>query len=208
MFAASGFGVARSTDGGATWTDSFPSLGIDERVWHVVVGRQEGNQRRVYAVGSRVWYSLDAGLTWWNYPQSILLGARRRMVQAKAHVSVAVHPANPAVVYLVVICMEKAKRKVQPHRMTDDLGREAMAMIRGDGGAHQSSMPHENLRLHLRRSPDNSVGCDRGSDWQLINASKLRILLRLTSARNLPSRIFFRVTAFSFQLRRLKPPDR
>lgn len=33
--------------------------------------------------------------------------------------------------------------------MTDDLGREAMKMIRRAGGGHQSNMPHENLRMQL-----------------------------------------------------------
>lgn len=101
MFAAGGFGVARSLDGGANWTDSFPSLPLNDRVWHVVVGRQEENQRRVYGVGSHVWYSLDAGLNWLEDPQAISLGAPADGAGESSR-SMAVHPGNPAIVYIVV----------------------------------------------------------------------------------------------------------
>src|SRR5262245_55251278 len=51
--------------------------------------------------------------------------------------------------HLFNIAEAEREAEVQPHGMTDDLGREAMTMVRRDGGAHQSSMPHENLRLHV-----------------------------------------------------------
>ena len=35
--------------------------------------------------------------------------------------------------------------------MTPHLGRESMTKVRSDRAAHPSSMPHENLRLYLRR---------------------------------------------------------
>jgi hypothetical protein len=51
--------------------------------------------------------------------------------------------------HLFNIAEAQGEAEVQPNGMTDDLGRESMTMVRRDGGAHQSSMPHENLRLHL-----------------------------------------------------------
>src|SRR5438034_8644363 len=52
--------------------------------------------------------------------------------------------------HLFNIAEAQGEAEVQPDGMTDDLGREAMTMVRRDGCAHRASMPHEHLRLHLR----------------------------------------------------------
>jgi photosystem II stability/assembly factor-like uncharacterized protein len=99
VFAAGGFAVARSTDGGLTWTDSGPPQGPSERVWYVAAGRREGNRRRVYAVGSRVWFSRDGGLTWRVDPQDLSLGAPADGPGQSSR-SLSVHPSRPRRLYL------------------------------------------------------------------------------------------------------------
>ena len=64
MFAAGGFGVGISNDGGISWANKIPQQNPSDRVWYIVVGPQEGTVRRVYAVGTHVWYSRDGGNTW------------------------------------------------------------------------------------------------------------------------------------------------
>jgi photosystem II stability/assembly factor-like uncharacterized protein len=66
MFAGGQYAVGVSTDGGLTWTERYPQVGQD--VWYVVCGPQTGLVRRVYAVGSQVWYSSDGGVTWAKDP--------------------------------------------------------------------------------------------------------------------------------------------
>jgi hypothetical protein len=99
MFAAGGFAVARSTDGGATWTDSFPTQAFGDRVWHVVAGRRQRNRRRVYAVGSRVWYSLNGGVTWREDPQPLEVGFPTDGSGPSCR-TLAIHPRDPRVIYL------------------------------------------------------------------------------------------------------------
>jgi photosystem II stability/assembly factor-like uncharacterized protein len=62
-FAAHGFALARSLDGGVTWRTIRPQT-AGESVWFVAVASLGGAVRRVYAAGSRIWHSHDAGATW------------------------------------------------------------------------------------------------------------------------------------------------
>ncbi|MGS0527950.1 hypothetical protein ACU8V7_24955 [Zobellia nedashkovskayae] len=64
IFAAGELSVGISTDAGDTWTESTPSNFGSGRIRYVEVGPQEGNGRRIYAVGSRIWYSVDGANTW------------------------------------------------------------------------------------------------------------------------------------------------
>jgi len=61
VYAAMGFQVGISQDGGATWAVQFLSP-----AWHIAVGPLEANDvRRVYAAGfSTIWYSSNGGNTW------------------------------------------------------------------------------------------------------------------------------------------------
>jgi hypothetical protein len=45
----------------------------------------------------------------------------------------------------------QGEAKIQPNAMIDDLGREAMTMIKRVGGAHQCSMPHAQPDLIYRQ---------------------------------------------------------
>lgn len=51
VYAAGGFAIAVSADGGVTWAKRRPPFDQGEDVWHVPVGPALGSSRRVYAVG-------------------------------------------------------------------------------------------------------------------------------------------------------------
>jgi photosystem II stability/assembly factor-like uncharacterized protein len=99
IFCAGGFAVARSTDGGLTWTDLFPQQIIGDNVWYVTVGPRQGSGRRVYAAGSRVWSSRDGGNTWQADTQPIRLGECGDGPGPSAR-SIGIHPADPRVLYV------------------------------------------------------------------------------------------------------------
>ena len=78
VFCAGGFSLARSIDGGLTWTNLMPQQSAGERVWYVAIARRQGRFRRVYAVGSRVWVSINGGNSWRTDPQPLVSGAAGR----------------------------------------------------------------------------------------------------------------------------------
>ena len=92
VFAAGEFAVARSTDGGVTWTESVPEPDPSRNIGHVVAGPQNAQRGRVYAVGSRVWYSLDGGVTWHLDP--IAPGARACDRRRRRELARSRHPSD------------------------------------------------------------------------------------------------------------------
>jgi hypothetical protein len=103
VFCAGGFSLARSTDGGLTWTNLMPQQNAGERVWYVVVARRQGAFRRVYAVGSRVWVSINGGNTWRTDPQPLALGQQGGAPgdgPGFGARSIAIHPTRPGVLYV------------------------------------------------------------------------------------------------------------
>ena len=101
VFAAGGASIARSTDGGASWTEIPVPQPSNQRVFHVSAGLREGRNRRVYAIGDSVWFSRDAGLTWAQDPVPLSRGFPTDGAGNSAQV-LAVHPTNPAVVYVIL----------------------------------------------------------------------------------------------------------
>ena len=101
VFAAGGFSLARSLDGGVTWSTVALPLMPGERVWYVVVAKKTGAgaPRRVYAVGSRVWRSSNGGTSWQTDPQPITLDAQGECCGAGAR-SIGVHPDDPRVLFV------------------------------------------------------------------------------------------------------------
>ncbi len=102
VFAAGGLAVARSLDGGLTWTESVPQQDPDnERVWYVAVARRTvlGGRRRVYAAGSHIWFSLDEGLTWRQDPQPLSLGPPADG-SGQSSRSLSIHPGDPTLLYV------------------------------------------------------------------------------------------------------------
>ncbi len=99
LFCAGGFSLARSTDGGLTWTDLVPQRQASERVWYVAVARRQGRFRRVYAVGSRVWNSINGGRSWRVDPQNLSLGPRGDG-PGPASRSIGIHPGDPRVLFI------------------------------------------------------------------------------------------------------------
>ena len=99
IFAAGEFAIARSTDGGVTWTESFPEPDTTRNVAHVVAGRRNARMAKVYAVGSRVWYSIDSGATWQLDPVALSLGLATDGAGASAR-ALAIHPTNPNIIYI------------------------------------------------------------------------------------------------------------
>ena len=99
MFAAGGLSLARSEDAGITWTDVFPQSTPGQRVWYVVCGPSADGGRRMYAVGSRVWVSLDGGLTWAQDPVALSVGPPSDTLGPCAR-SVGLDVTDPTTVYL------------------------------------------------------------------------------------------------------------
>jgi hypothetical protein len=103
VFCAGGLFLARSTDGGQTWTNLMPQQGFGERVWYVAVARRQGRFRRVYAVGSRVWVSVNGGNSWRTDPQQLSLGQQGGAPgdgPGFGARSIAVHLTRPDVLYV------------------------------------------------------------------------------------------------------------
>jgi hypothetical protein len=98
LFAAGGSSLARSVDGGLTWTTIQPQMPF-QRVWYVAVAPAQGAVRHVYAAGSQIWHSVDGGATWQADPQPLSLGAQGDGSGPGAR-SLSVHPANPNVVFV------------------------------------------------------------------------------------------------------------
>ena len=99
LFAAGELAVARSTNGGLSWTESVPEPDPSRNICHIVAGPQSRRTGRVYAVGSRVWYSLDRGNTWHLDPIGLALGLATDGAGASSR-ALAIHPTNPNVVYI------------------------------------------------------------------------------------------------------------
>ena len=99
VYAAGQFAVAISTDGAATWTESLPDA--QREVWHVAAARAEGTQRRVYAMGSLTWYSVNGGLSW-TVSGGIgpSLGAPSDGLGISSR-ALSIHPTNPAIIYVL-----------------------------------------------------------------------------------------------------------
>jgi hypothetical protein len=100
IYVAGQFAIARSTDGGASWTETVPNANQD--VWHVAVAPPTGSQRRVYAVGSSgVSYSIDGGGTWrpggGGGPG---LGRPGYGIGVSSR-ALSIHPTNSAVIYIL-----------------------------------------------------------------------------------------------------------
>ena len=112
LFAAGGFAVGISSDGGSTWTNKVPQQNTNDRVWYIVVGPQEGTNRRVYAVGTHVWYSRNGGITWQQdttTPTTLSLGPPSDAAGFNS-LTVAIHPSNSSIVYIIKRFGEEAAK--------------------------------------------------------------------------------------------------
>ncbi len=98
LFVAGDLAVGISRDSGATWSDSAP----DPRggAHHVVAGPQTPSGRRLYATGSRFWYSIDGGTTWLVDPASRSAGPVTDGLGAGAR-ALAIDPRDDMIVYLM-----------------------------------------------------------------------------------------------------------
>jgi hypothetical protein len=99
LYAAGELAVALTTDGGDSWGEVSPDPN-GGFYYHVLVGPLRPAGRRVYAIGSGLWYSLDGGLTWfldpaprWTSPVIDGGGPSSR--------TIALHPQDDKVVYVM-----------------------------------------------------------------------------------------------------------
>jgi hypothetical protein len=100
MFAGGQFAIAVSSDGGKTWSERTPQTQPGESVFYVVCsGELDGGARQVYAVGSRVWYSFDAGQTWSADPVALSAGSPADGLGSSAR-CLCVDPFNARRIYL------------------------------------------------------------------------------------------------------------
>jgi hypothetical protein len=112
VYAAGGSSLARSVDAGVTWTTIRPQMFAWQRVWYVAVAPAQGALRHVYAIGSQVWHSADAGDTWQADPQPLSLGAQGDGSGPGAR-SLSVHPGNPASVFVATFESNAAINNVE-----------------------------------------------------------------------------------------------
>jgi photosystem II stability/assembly factor-like uncharacterized protein len=99
MFSGGQFALGRSEDAGRTWTEVFPQSNRSQQVWYVVCGPAAGTRRRVYAVGSRVWYSVDGGQTWAQDPVALSAGSPADGLGQSAR-CLDIDPTDPNTIYL------------------------------------------------------------------------------------------------------------
>jgi hypothetical protein len=99
IYAAGQFAIAWTTSGGASWTESVPDPDPNGSVNHVVAGPLRSGGRLVYAVGRKVWFSLDGGVTWNLDPVALSLGAATDGGGGSSSRALALDPRQDTVVY-------------------------------------------------------------------------------------------------------------
>jgi hypothetical protein len=109
-YAAGGASIALSTDGGLTWNEVVVA-GASDSVWYVAAGRSQGAARFVYAVGSRVWYSMDGGASWFVDVQPFSLGPPADGSGPSSR-SISVRPGSGNVLYVATFEPSSADPKI------------------------------------------------------------------------------------------------
>lgn len=99
IFAAGQFSIGISNDGGDTWTEVNPAGTANLNVFSIAAA----TQRKIYAAGSRVWYSLNDGATWTEEPAArelnLTVGAPADGL-GESSKTLTVHPNNSNIIYL------------------------------------------------------------------------------------------------------------
>lgn len=104
LFAAFGSALMKSVNSGAAWSKiNLPLNG--GAVWHVVVGSvaaptQEAT-RRIYALGTQLWFSTNGGGTWTVDGASPVTGSKPSDAVGPSTRLIAIHPANPSILYAI-----------------------------------------------------------------------------------------------------------
>lgn len=102
IYAAGQFSIAKSSDRGVTWTEVQPGIS-GQAVWTIAAAPQQGTVRRLYAIGSRVWYSNDDGATWNEdvaaRDLNLTLGGPSNAAGASIR-TLAIHPTNANIIYI------------------------------------------------------------------------------------------------------------
>lgn len=104
IYAAGEFGIAKSADGGINWTGK--RMPDNSSVTSIAIGPLQAGQRRLYAAGDKVWYSLDDGNNWIVEPgalaQNLKVGSPSFKHVSPAGRVLAINPLDPDYVYLSV----------------------------------------------------------------------------------------------------------
>jgi len=101
FYAACGAQLLQSNDSGTSWSNIPLPMDWSDSVWNVAAGPAEPSGRRIYALGSQLWVSVDGGATWavdLNCPSEIESGAPDNAVGDSARM-LAIDPLNPAILY-------------------------------------------------------------------------------------------------------------
>ncbi len=102
-------GLLKSTDFGATW-NFLPlspfNLGPDS-VFHVAFGPKPEATRRIYALGTRLWFSTDGGANWQEDTNVPMLGGPPNDAVGLSTRVMAIHPSDPQVVFLIDLVNDK-----------------------------------------------------------------------------------------------------
>ncbi len=103
IYVAGQYAVAKSNDGGDTWTETRPQGTSGLNVWSIAVGRQQGTGRKIYAIGGGVWYSIDDGASWARETAAQSLGLTVGPPADGAGFSsktLTINPSNPNIIYI------------------------------------------------------------------------------------------------------------
>jgi hypothetical protein len=101
FFAAGGVALVKSIDFGVTWSDVPLPLftsGTDQ-VWHVVAGPKPEATRRIYALGTRLWFTVDGGANWQVDPNFPMKGGPPANAVGLSTRVLAIHPSDPTILY-------------------------------------------------------------------------------------------------------------
>jgi hypothetical protein len=98
LYVAGETAVAWTTDGGNAWTESV--VHPNGSVSHVVAGPPRPGGRRVYAAGTRLWYSLNGGVNWHLDPAPRALGAVTDGAGSSSR-ALALHPLYDNIIYVM-----------------------------------------------------------------------------------------------------------
>ncbi len=103
FYVAGGSALAKGIDSGSSWSNLPLPLGAGDQVWHVAVGPGPDASRRIYALGTKLWFSTDGGAHWQVDGSAPRTGSPPADAPGTSTRMLAVHPATPTLIYTTLL---------------------------------------------------------------------------------------------------------